>query len=399
MKLSLRGSSVPPSPIRKLVPYAEAAKGQGVTVYHLNIGQPDVPTSPVFWEAIRRFPSKVLEYGHSAGFPEYREKLAASYRRIGYDLTTDDLTITTGGSEAIQFALMATCDPGDEVLCFEPFYTNYNGYAVEAAVSLVPVACRAEEGYHLPPADVIAKQITPRTRAIIACTPNNPTGTVLTREEMTLLARLAAERDLFFISDETYRDFVYEGRHTGVLELDLGDRAVLIDSISKRFSACGARIGCLATKNRDLGRAFLHFGQARLCPPSLEQVGAIALLGLEEGYFKTVLEEYRARRDVLVDALARMPGVLCPRPAGAFYAMARLPIDDSTRFGQWLLTDFRCHGETVMVAPGDGFYATPGLGRDEVRLAYVLEVDKLTRALECLGQALAAYPGRARTAA
>ncbi|HEY3358917.1 MAG TPA: pyridoxal phosphate-dependent aminotransferase [Polyangia bacterium] len=394
MHLSQRGRSVPPSPIRKLVPFAEAAKARGTTVYHLNIGQPDIPTNPVFWDAIRRFPDKVLAYGHSAGLLEYRELLGASYRRLGYEVTADDVTVTTGGSEAILFALMAICDPGDEVLCFEPFYTNYNGYAVAACVKLVPLACRAEDGYHLPSAAAIAARITKRTRAILGCTPNNPTGTVLTQGEMQMLGRLAAEHDLFFVSDETYRDFVYEGRHSGVLELGLGDRAVLIDSISKRFSACGARIGCLVTPNRDLNRAFLHFGQARLCPPSLEQVGAIALLGLEAGYFTTILEEYRARRDVLTDALAQMPGVLCKRPAGAFYAMARLPIDDANRFAQWLLTDWRCDGATVMVAPGDGFYATPGLGQDEVRFAYVLETPKLAQAMRCLAAALQAYPGR-----
>ena len=395
MQLSQRGRAVPPSPIRKLVPYADAAKAKGVHVYHLNIGQPDIPTSPVFWEAIRRFPDKVLAYGHSAGFLEYRQQLAAGYRALGYgDVGPDDVTVTTGGSEAIQFALMAVCDPGDEALCFEPFYTNYNGYAVEAAVTLVPIACRAEEGYHLPPQSAIAAKITPRTRALLACTPNNPTGTVLGREEMESLARLARDHDLFFISDETYRDFIYEGRHTSVMHLGLGERAVLIDSISKRFSACGARIGCLVTTNRDLSRAFLHFGQARLCPPSLEQVGALALLGLPPDYFRGVLAEYRQRRDLVVDELGRMPGVLCKRPEGAFYAMARVPVDDANRFAQWLLTDWRCHESTVMVAPGDGFYATPGLGQDEVRIAYVLEVEKLRHAMVCLGEGLKAYPGR-----
>ena len=394
MQLSQRGRDVPPSPIRKLVPFAERAKAEGVAVYHLNIGQPDIPTSPVFWKAIQQYPGTVLAYGHSAGQKEYRDALAASYRAVGYDVVSEDVTVTTGGSEAILFALSAVCDAGDEVICFEPFYTNYNGFAIQAAVKLVPLACRAEDGYHLPPLAAIAAKITPRTRAIIACSPNNPTGTVFTRAEMEGLARLAVERDLFFLSDETYRDFIFEGRHTSVLELGIAERAVLMDSISKRYSACGGRVGCLVTRNRELCQSFLYMGQARLCPPTLEQVGAIALTGLGPDYLHGVLEEYRRRRDVVVAALGRMPGVLCKCPSGAFYAMARLPIDDGSRFAQWLLTDWRRNGETVMVAPGDGFYATPGLGRNEVRFAFVLEVEKLARAMDCFAAALAAYPGR-----
>jgi aspartate aminotransferase len=396
MLLSQRGRAIPPSPIRKLVPYAEAAKGAGTTVYHLNIGQPDILTPAVFWDAIRAYPDRVLAYGLTAGLTSYRERLAASYVRMGYaGQTAEDVMITTGGSEAILFAFMAACDPGDEVLCFEPFYTNYNGYAVSAGVRLVAVGCAAEDGYHLPDRAAIERHVGPRTRALLVTSPNNPTGTVLRRDEMETLAAIARERDLFFISDETYRDFVYEGRHTGVLDLpDLADRAIVIDSISKRFSACGARIGSIVTRNRELSRAFLHFGMARLCPPTLEQHGAMALLELGPDYFGATLAEYRRRRDVVVDAIAAMPGALCRRPAGAFYVMARLPIDDATRFATWLLTDFRHGGATVMVAPGDGFYATPGRGLDEVRIAYVLETEKLQHAMACLATALEQYPGR-----
>lgn len=394
MKISQRGSAFPASPIRKLVPFAEAAKRQGVKVYHLNIGQPDLPTPPAFWDAIHAHTERVLAYGHSAGAAELREAFARYYRKCGYDVEAADVTVTVGGSEAVLFALLATCDPGDEVLCFEPFYTNYNSFALSAGVRLVPVPCRAEDGYHLPPLAEIEARVTQRTRAILACTPNNPTGTVLRRSEMEGLADLCARRGLFFLCDEVYREFVYGERHTSVLELGLGDRAVMLDSISKRFSACGARIGCAVTPNRDLGRAFLHLGQARLCPPTLEQVGALPLCDLGPEYYHSVQEEYRRRRDVVVAALERMPGVLCRRPAGAFYVMARLPIDDADRFAQWLLEELRHDGATVMVAPGAGFYATPGRGVDEVRIAYVLETRELEGAMACLEAGLRAYPGR-----
>lgn len=391
MEISRRGRAVPASPIRRLVPYAEAAKREGVRVHHLNIGQPDLPTPPAFWEAVRGYPEKVLAYGHSAGQAELREGFARYYRRFGYDVAALDVTVTTGGSEAILFAFLACCDPGDEVLCFEPFYTNYNSFAVSAGVRLVPTACRAEDGYHLPPAPEIEAKVGPRTRALIACTPNNPTGTVLTRAEMEALAGIARRHRLFFLSDEVYREFVYGERHTGVLELGLGDQAVMLDSISKRFSACGARLGCAVTKNRALGQAFLHLGQGRLCPPTLEQAGALALVDLDAAYYRGIEEEYRCRRDVVVDALAGIPGVVCRRPAGAFYAMAKLPVADAEEFAVWLLTTFRHAGATVMVAPGDGFYATPGRGKDEIRIAYVLATAALAEAMECLARGIAAY--------
>jgi aspartate aminotransferase len=396
MEISRRGHSIPASPIRRLVPYAEAAKREGVHVHHLNIGQPDLPTPPGFWEALRSYPDPVLAYGHSAGLAEFRAGLARYYQRCGYDVEADDVTVTTGGSEAVLFAFLACCDAGDEVICFEPFYTNYNSFAVSAGVRLVPLTCVAEEGYHLPPLAEVEDRVGPRTRALIACTPNNPTGTVLGRAEMEALADLCRRRRLFFLSDEVYREFVYGERHTGVLELGLGDQAVMLDSISKRFSACGARVGCVVTKNRDLQRAFLHLGQARLCPPTLEQAAALAILDLGPDYYRGIQDEYRRRRDVVVDALERIPGVVCRRPMGAFYAMAKLPIDDAERFAIWLLEKFRHEGETVMVAPGDGFYATPGRGRDEVRIAYVLETGALARAMACLARGLEAFRGSPR---
>jgi len=393
MRPSNRGAAMPPSPIRKLVPLAEEAKARGVHVHHLNIGQPDVRTPPQFFLAVASFPESVLAYGHSAGLAPVRAKMAAYYSRLGYEVLPEHVTVTTGGSEAIQFAMMACCDPGDEVLCFEPFYTNYNSYALEAAVTLKPLTCSPEDGYHLPPRAAIEAAIGPRTRALITCSPNNPTGTVLTREEMRTLGAIARERDLFFLSDEAYRELVYgEVRHTSVLELTgLDDRAVLLDTLSKRYSLCGARLGCVVTKNEELGRAFLHLGMARLCPPSLEQHGALAVLDLGDEYFAEIQAEYRRRRDAVMEGLARIPGVRARVPEGAFYVMARLPVADAGAFARWMLTSFRHEGETVMVAPGDGFYATPGLGKDEIRIAYVLEVGELQRAMACLGAALAAY--------
>ncbi len=393
MNISQRGHKVPPSPIRKLVPFAEMAKDNGVVVHHLNIGQPDVHTPPQFFEALSGFPDRTVAYGHSAGFASLRKAMAGYYRRVGYDVDTEHVTVTTGGSEAILFSMMAICDPGDEIICFEPFYTNYNGYAIQAAIQLKPLRCNIEDGYHLPTRERIEALITPRTRAIIVCSPNNPTGTVLRRDEMQTLVDIVRERDLFLISDEAYREFVYgEVPHTGVLEFpEIADRAVLMDSLSKRYSLCGGRVGCLVTHNPDLRRTFLHLGQARLCPPSVEQHGSIPLLSLENDYFKQVQTEYKLRRDTVMRGLQQIPGVVSRTPEGAFYVMARIPVKDSGRFAQWLLTNFRLDNETVMVAPGDGFYATAGLGLDEIRIAYVLEVPKLERAMFCLKEALAQY--------
>ncbi len=396
MHLSTRGRNVPPSPIRKLVPFADEAKKRGVVVHHLNIGQPDVPTPEVFFERVGSFREKVLAYGHSAGSLPLRQGMAAYYRRLGYPVGDEHVTVTTGGSEAILFSMMAICDPGDEIVCFEPFYTNYNSFAVQAGVTLRPVRCSPDDGYHLPPRAAIEAAIGPRTRALLICTPNNPTGTVLRRDEMQTLVDLAIAKDLFLVSDEAYREFVYgEVPHTSVLAFpELGGRAILLDSLSKRYSVCGARIGCVVSSDPELQRSFLHLGQARLCSPSLEQHGALGLLPIEGDYFQSTQAEYHRRRDAVMRGLAAIPGASARTPEGAFYVMARLPVDDAGRFCEWLLREFQLDGETVMLAPGDGFYATPGLGRDEVRIAYVLEVAHLERAMRCLREGLAAYAKR-----
>ncbi len=396
MDISERGRRVPPSPIRKLVPYAEAAKRRGVRVYHLNIGQPDIETPQSFWNAVHSYPARVLAYGNSQGLPEYREWLSRYYRRNGIDVSPDEILVTTGGSEAIMFAMLAVTDPGDRIIVFEPFYTNYNGYAVMTDIELVPVRTLPETGYHLPPRDEIEAKLDERTKAILVCSPNNPTGTVLTRDEISMLAQIAQEHDLFIIADEVYREFVYEGEHTSVLHLpELFDRGIIVDSISKRFSACGARIGAVVTKNADVLDAVLRMGQARLCPPTIEQYGAQAvLMQLEDDYFDRMRDEYRRRRDVTYEELEKLPGVSCKKPAGAFYMMVTLPVDDVEDFARFLLTDFSHDGKTVMVAPGPGFYATPGLGRSEARIAYVLGEDKMRDAIQILGRALEEYGSR-----
>jgi aspartate aminotransferase len=393
MQISLRGRQVPPSPIRKLVPFADDAKARGVVVHHLNIGQPDIATPQVFFDHVATYREKVLAYGHSAGNAPLREAMAAYYRRLGHAVDAEHVTVTTGGSEAILFAMMAICDPGDEIVCFEPFYTNYNSYAVQAGITLRPVRCDAADGYHLPSRAVVEAAIGPRTRALLICSPNNPTGTVLTRDEMKMIADVARERGLYVVSDEAYREFAYgETPATSVLAFpELEERAVVLDSLSKRFSVCGARIGCLVSKSPELARAFLHLGQARLCSPSLEQHGAVALLGLDGAYFEELQGEYRRRRDAVMRGLATISGASASTPDGAFYVMARIDVDDAGKFAEWLLREFQHEGETVMVAPGDGFYATPGLGRDEIRIAYVLEIDRLERAMRCLREGLARY--------
>jgi aspartate aminotransferase len=395
MKISGRSNTMPASPIRRLVPYAEAAKREGVHVYHLNIGQPDIETPDVMLNAFRNHQIKVLEYGHSAGLWEYREALAKYYNRHNISVTKDDIIVTTAGSEAIIFAFMVTMDPGDEVIIPEPYYTNYNGFAVEAGVKIVPVTSRVEEGFKLPPIEEIEAKITDRTKAIMICNPNNPTGYVYTREEMEALKELVIKHDLWFLTDEVYREFVYDGaEHVSVLHLDgIEERAIILDSISKRYSACGARIGCMVTKNHDVLDAVLKLGQARLCPPTMEQIAAIAAVDTPQEYFDTVLEEYKQRRDVVFEALATMKDVVALKPKGAFYTVIKLPIDDSNNFATWLLKDFRLDNETVMLAPADGFYATPGKGKDEVRLAFVLNVNAMKRSMQILKAALAEYPG------
>ena len=397
--LSHRGRQMPASPIRKLVPYAEEAKRRGVHVYHVNIGQPDIESPPEFLEALRGHDLPLLPYGHSAGLWEYRDELVKYYARHGIEVSSEEIVVTTGGSEAILFAFLALADPGDEVLVPEPFYTNYGGFAVEAGVTLVPVTCRVEDGFRLPPVDDFVSRLSDRTRAIMVCNPNNPTGYVYSREELCALRDLALERDLYLLSDEVYREFVYDGaEHHSVMRLDgIEDRAVMLDSISKRYSVCGARVGALVTRNRDLLDSALRMGQARLCAPTMEQIAAGAAARTPPAYLEEVVAEYAMRRDAVQEELARIPGVVAPVPKGAFYTTVRLPVEDADEFAQWLLTDFDHDGETVMVAPGDGFYATPGLGRDEVRIAFVLNVDSMRRAIRLLARALEVYPDAPRS--
>jgi aspartate aminotransferase len=395
MRLSRRSEIVPASPIRKLVPFADAAKKAGKKVYHLNIGQPDIETPKVVMDAIRTFSEKVLEYGPSQGFLWLRKAVVDYYRRYGFALTEDEVSITDGGSEAILFAYSVIADPGDEIVAFEPFYANYIGFANMLGLSIVPVTLNAADGFALPHKEKIFEKITSRTKAIQICSPNNPTGRILSKREMDTIVSIALEKDLFIVSDEVYREFAYQGTPISILEYsELKNNAVVIDSISKRFSACGARIGTLISHNRDVMERALKYAQARLCPPTIEQVGAEAAYRLDPSYFEPVREEYRRRRDACVSALCKMDGVLCPNPGGAFYIIARLPVDDSDDFAQFMLEDFDDHGETVMVAPGTGFYATPGSGRDEIRIAYVLEVPKLERAMKILEMGLKAYNAR-----
>jgi aspartate aminotransferase len=393
--LSKRARIMPASPIRKLVPFADAAKARGIKVYHLNIGQPDIPTPDSFWNAVKNFDEKVLAYGHSQGLPTYRANLANYYRALGYDVEDDDVVVTTAGSEAIIFCMTAICEPDDEIIVPEPFYTNYNGFAVMAGIKLVAVTCSAEKGYHLPPRKEIEKLINNRTKAIMYCSPNNPTGTLFERDELQMLADIARERDLFLLADEVYREFIYEGEHVSVFQLKgIEERAVILDSISKRYSACGARVGCVVTRNKQLVDTLIRFGQARLCPPTLEQVGANGALAEGEEYFKTTMEEYRKRRDLAYDILMQIPGVVCRKPSGAFYIMARLPIDDADKFAEWMLSDFSYDNETTMIAPGSGFYVDPTTGINEARLAYVLNVDDLRKAMEILKLGIEAYNRR-----
>jgi aspartate aminotransferase len=397
VRISERALDFPDSPIRKLGPFADQARAKGLHVHALNIGQPDIPTAAPFLDAIRSFDEPVVAYGKSQGETELREAMSAYYRGVGLDLGVDDIVVTVGGSEALLFALQIVAEPGDEVLVFEPFYTNYNAFAQMSGVHLRPLRTHAAEGFHLPSEDDLRAAIGPRTKAILLCSPNNPTGTVLTPEELERLARVAQERNLFLIADEVYREFVYEGRHTSLLELPgLERHAILVDSVSKRYSACGARIGNLATRNREVRDAAVRLAQGRLCPPIVEQRAAAAMAGLGPDFFAPIREEYRRRRDVTFEGLAAIPGVVCRKPHGAFYIMAELPLPDCESFAKWLLTDFQKGGETVMLAPGPGFYALgkhgrEGQGLNQVRLAYVLETPKLQRAMDILGAAVEAF--------
>jgi aspartate aminotransferase len=386
---------MPPSPIRKLVPYAEEAKRKGIKVYHLNIGQPDIITPKAVLDAVRNTTLTVLEYSHSAGFESYRKKLCTYYKKFDIDLTADQIIITTGGSEAIQFALMACLDPGDEIIIPEPFYANYNGFSVASQTVIKPISSGIEDGFKLPPIEDFEKNIGPRTKAIMICNPNNPTGYLYSLDEMEVLKNLCLKHNLFLFSDEAYREFCYDGHaHISAMNLEgMDNHVILLDTISKRYSACGGRIGAFITKNKTVYDAAMKFAQARLSPPTFAQIAGEAAVDLPDNYFDEVKEEYKKRRDVLVSRLNRMPGVVCPLPGGAFYAMAKLPVKNAEDFCKWLLQDFSYEGQTIMMAPASGFYATKGLGLDEVRFAYVLNTDSIEHAMDCLEKALEQYPG------
>lgn len=386
---------MPESPIRKLVPYAEAAKKRGVKVYHLNIGQPDIETPRKAMEAVRDATNeKVLEYTHSAGNESYRRKLVEYYKKRNINVDHTQIIITTGGSEAILFGFMACLDEGDEVIIPEPFYANYNGFAVEAGVKVVPVTSYIDNGFALPPITDFEKVITPKTKAIVICNPNNPTGYLYSEEEMKTLGEIIKKHNLYLFADEAYREFCYTGTHFSAMQLEgVEDNVVLMDTISKRYSACGGRIGALVTRNKQLLDTVLKFAQARLSPPGFAQILGEAAVDLPEDYFDETKARYQERRDLLVKRLNAMDGVFCPNPGGAFYAIAKLPIDDADEFCQWLLEDFEFNNETVMLAPATGFYATPGLGQQEVRLAYVLNTSDIDKAMDCLEEALKVYIG------
>ena len=386
---------MPSSPIRKLVPYAEAAKKRGTKVYHLNIGQPDIETPKMALDAVRHSDFKVLEYSHSAGNESYRRKLVEYYKKRDIDVNHTQIIITTGGSEAIIFGFMACLDEGDEVIIPEPFYANYNGFAVEAGVTVVPITSYIETGFALPPIDAFEKAITPRTKAIVICNPNNPTGYLYSREELETLRDIIKKHNLYLFADEAYREFCYEGHHFSAMRLqDVDDNIVLMDTISKRYSACGGRIGALVTRNQTLLDTVMKFAQARLSPPSFAQILGEAAVDLPEDYFDETKAEYKSRRDLIVKRLNAMEGVFCPNPGGAFYVTARLPIDDADVFCQWLLESFAHEGQTVMLAPATGFYTTPGLGKNEVRLAYVLNTGDIDKAMDCLQIAIEQYKNR-----
>jgi aspartate aminotransferase len=395
-KISEKGQSMPPSPIRKLVPYAEAAKAKGISIYHLNIGQPDIHTPEVMMNAVRNINLKVVEYSHSAGIESYRKKLATYYQKNKINVDWQDIMITTGGSEAIEIGMMACLNAGDEVIIPEPYYANYNGFSTQASIIVKPIASKIETGFALPPIEDFEKAITPKTKAILICNPSNPTGYLYSKEELLILKQLVLKYDLFLFADEVYREFCYDGReYFSVMHLDgLDQNVVLMDSVSKRYSACGVRIGALISKNKEVMSAALKFAQARLSPPTFGQIASEAAIDTPQSYFDEVIKEYVARRDFVVDALNKMDGVFCPKPSGAFYCMAQLPVDDTDKFCQWLLEEFSHKGQTVMLAPATGFYSKPELGKHQVRIAYVLKLESLKNAMECLDEALKVYPGR-----
>ena len=395
-KISAKGLCMPESPIRKLVPFAENAKKRGTQVIHLNIGQPDISTPEIALNAIRNFKPNVIEYSHSAGNQSYREGLAHYYQNVGIDVDHTQIIVTTGGSEAISIALNTIMDKGDEIIIPEPFYANYNGFSTAADITVKPITSSIDNGFALPSISEFEKLITPNTKAILICNPGNPTGYLYTKDELNALKKIVLKHDLFLIADEVYREFTYDGKkHTSVLEIDeLNQNTILIDSVSKRYSMCGARVGCLVTKNNEVLETALKFAQARLSPPSLGQVAGEAALNTPKNYFTEVINEYVNRRDLLIEGLNKIDGITCPKPSGAFYCIAQLPIDDADKFAKWLLEEFSWNNKTVMVAPAQGFYSTPKIGKQQIRIAYVLNLEELQNAINIIEEALKIYPGR-----
>jgi aspartate aminotransferase len=392
-KVSNKGQQMPESPIRKLVPYAEIAKKKGNKVYHLNIGQPDIKTPEVALQAVKNADISVLEYSHSAGFESYRTKLSSYYKNHGLPIEKQDIIITTGGSEALLFAMGSTMDSGDEIIIPEPFYANYNGFSTASGVKVVPVISGIETGFALPPIEAFEKLITPKTKAILICNPGNPTGYLYSQEEILKLAEIVKKHDLFLIADEVYREFIYDGeKHFSVMNVaGIEEHAIMIDSVSKRYSMCGARIGCIVSKNKEVMATAMKFAQARLSPPTYAQIASEAALETPQSYFDDVITEYKERRDVLIAALQKIDGITVAAPKGAFYCIAKLPVDNADNFAQWLLESYDFNGETVMVAPAAGFYSTPNVGLDEVRIAYVLKKEDLIKAVEILKEAITVY--------
>ena len=394
--ISDKGLRMPESPIRKLVPFAENAKMRGIDVIHLNIGQPDIKTPEVALEAIKNFEPKVVAYSHSAGFQSYREGLANYYKNVGLNVTHQNILVTTGGSEAITMSLNSIMDQGDEIIIPEPFYANYNGFSTAAGVKVKPISSSINSGFSLPEISEFEKLITPKTKAILICNPGNPTGYLYAQEELNSLRALVLKYDLFLIADEVYREFAYDGKkHISILDLDgLEQNAIVIDSVSKRYSMCGARVGCIVSKNKTFIATALKFAQARLSPPTFGQIAGEAALKTPDSYFNDVILEYVNRRDILISGLNKIRGVVCPKPKGAFYCIAQLPIDDADIFAQWLLEEFSWNNKTVMVAPAAGFYSTPEIGKQQIRIAYVLNTSELRAAVTILEEALKVYPGR-----
>jgi aspartate aminotransferase len=395
-QISSKGCQMPASPIRKLVPFAEEAKKRGIHIYHLNIGQPDIETPEIALNAIRHTDLKVIEYSHSAGIPSYRKKLCEYYKRFDIEVTPEEIIVATGGSEAILFAMQTCMNPGEEIIIPEPFYANYNGFAVNAGINVKPINSSIETGFALPPIAEFEKSITSKTKAIMVCNPSNPTGYLYSKEELESLRDIVKKHDLYLFSDEVYREFCYDGKvHYSAMHLKgIEENVILLDSISKRYSACGARIGTFISKNKEVMRTAMKFAQARLSPPTFGQIVAEAAIDTPKEYFDKVLKEYIARRNIVVESINKIPGCFCPKPSGAFYAVAKLPIDDSDKFCQWLLESFNYEKQTVMLAPATGFYSTPGLGKDEVRISYVLNLESLKNSMKCLEEALKVYPGR-----